>query len=479
VALIDRENSWTYAEVRELVARAIGTLRSHDVVQGSVILFIAPVDARAVVAYLAALRLGAVVVMLDRKCGASDVEHVTERVDIDFVISDHAGAARLDIAALGRPVIALEDLGAGSVADEDWPEPNLDAPAVVFATSGTTSRPKMVIHSINTIRSGARNMATATRLDSNDMLFLSSPLASITGVLQVHLALERGAGLALEDNFNPADSLKVVIDLGITVIGGATVILDILFRQADKEGISELPLRVMSLGGGAIPRDLVEIGQNRWGITPVRVYGSSEAPLATHTLPDDQGELRLTDDGGLADGTEIKLDESVGGEILVRGPMLFLGYVHDEDNSEAFTDGWYRTGDLGRVEDGRLWVTGRLKEIVARKGLKISLNEIDVVARKLPGIEEAVTYGVPDPETGERLALALYSESALDITFESVIEWFRSAGLATFKLPEEIVIWEGPLPRTASGKVQRRELQHGGVRRLLAPRLRDQAPTRQ
>nr|WP_275693478.1 hypothetical protein [Nocardioides sp. TF02-7] len=117
-------------------------------------------------------------------------------------------------------------------------------------------------------------------------------------------------------------------------------------------------------------------------------------------------------------------------------------------------------------------MTGRLKEVVVRKGLKISLPEVDAVARTLPGVVEAVGYAVPDPATGERLALALHGADLDGLAFESVVDHLLAAGLAKWKLPEEVVVWDAPLPRTTSGKVQRRRLDGGGVRRLLAPRLR-------
>lgn len=472
VALIDSEQRWTYAELGSLVDLAVTHVADAGVSQGSQVLIIAPVTALAVVAYLATIRLGATAVLLDRRSGRSDVRHLTGPLDIELVLADPDAVDALGLDELDLPVLPLAALLEPVEQIHVWDEPSLDAPAAVFVTSGTTSRPKSVVHSINTLRSGSREMADATEFGPSDVAFLSSPLASITGIIQVHLTLERGAGLALENHFDPANSLRHVVDLGITVIGGAPIIMDILFNQAVAQGLDELPLRAISLGGGAIPRDLVELGLQRWGIQPVRVYGSSEAPLATHTLPTDQGERRIADDGALGAGVEIQLDESVGGEILVRGPMRFLGYVHEEDNAAAFVEGgWYRTGDLGRIEDGRLWVTGRLKEIVARKGLKISMNEIDQIARTLPGIEEAVSYGVPDAETVERLVLAVSGPAAGDLTLQSVTEHFMAAGIAKWKLPEEIVVWDTSLPRTASGKVQRRLLPGGGSRHLLAPRL--------
>jgi acyl-CoA synthetase (AMP-forming)/AMP-acid ligase II len=144
--------------------------------------------------------------------------------------------------------------------------------------------------------------------------------------------------------------------------------------------------------------------------------------------------------------------------------MRFLGYLDPADNRDAFVaGGWFRTGDLGTLEDGRLTVTGRVKEIVSRKGMKISLAEIDEAALTLAGVQEAASYGLPDPETGERLVLAVRCTSPEAESFETIVSRLRSSGLATWKLPEQVVFWNRPLPRTASGKILRPELAAGAA----------------
>ena len=470
--MVDGDRTWTYGEVENRVATGVTRLRERGVGPGDAVLVVTPIAAHGVIAYLAALRLGAVVVLLDRRCGRSDVAHATEPLDVTLAVSTPGLAEALSLSDLGCPFVTFEDILSTAEPDRSWPEPDPQAPAAVFFTSGTTNRPKAVVHSIDSLRSGARNMAAALEFTQDDAAFLSSPVASITGIMQVHLTLERGGALVLEDQFQPAGSLARLCQAGATILGGAPVIAEELFKEARRQDLDELPLRAMSLGGAMIPRDLLELAVDRWGITPVRVYGSSEAPVATFTQPSDVGERRLSDDGALGEGTEISLDDRLGGEVLLRGPMMFLGYLHDEDNEAAFaTGGWLRTGDIGRVEGGRLTVTGRIKEVVARKGLKISLPEIDAMARSLPGVDEAVAYGVPDPETGERLVLALYAQPGTTVTFEAVTQWLLDAGLAKWKLPEELVVWDAPLPRTTSGKVQRRMLDAGGATRLPGPRV--------
>ena len=246
--------------------------------------------------------------------------------------------------------MTFDELTIGGAVDREWVEPSPRSRAAVVFTSGTTNRPKGVVHSLNTVRSGARSLADAFELTADDVAFLSTPLASITGLVQTHLMLDRGGVLVLEDRFSPPASLARLRTHGATVLGGAPIIVEELFKQAAAENVAELPLRTMALGGTMIPRPVLELAIDRYGIVPVRVYGASEIPCATATRAADVGEIRISDDGAAAPGTELRTDGEVPGEILVRGPMRFLGYVDEEDNRGVFApDGWFRTGDLGDV----------------------------------------------------------------------------------------------------------------------------------
>jgi acyl-CoA synthetase (AMP-forming)/AMP-acid ligase II len=473
-AVIDQTWRWSYDKLERAIARATGHLRRLGVGDGSAVLVVAPLVAGAVVAYHAVIRSGGVAVMLDRRAGRADVVHALDSADIALIVATSELCGRLELANNGIPVTTFDQLISSDELCRDWTEPNPEHPIAVVFTSGTTSRPKGVVHTLNTLRSAARNMAEAVQLTEQDAAFLSSPLASVTGLVQTHLTLDRGAALLLEEHFDPARSLIRIQQEQATVLGGAPVILEGLLRHAESHGVASLPLRTISLGGDMLPRPLLDLAVERYGITPVRMYGSSEAPCATSTLPMDVGEDRVCDDGACAPATELRTDGKVLGELLIRGPVRFLGYLDDNDNAEAFNEGgWYRTGDIGRYERGRLTVTGRLRETVSRKGLKISLAEIDAMMSSMPGVDESVAFGLPDHETGERLAIALYAAEPGVIEFNAVTRWLLHAGLAKWKLPEQIVVWDRPLPRTQSGKIQRHLVAAGHERRtsLLAPRL--------
>ena len=351
---------------------------------------------------------------------------------------------------------AFEQRGGGASTDHAG-APDRDAPAVVLLTSGTTSRPKAVVHSLNTLTAGTRNMASITATDEHTTTFLVSPLASITGVMQMHLVADQHATLVLEDTFDPDASLDRLNEADATLLGGAPVIAERLLRAAEQRATPQITLRTLAVGGSMLPRPILELATDAFGIEIVRVYGSSEAPNFTGSTLNDDRERRLSDDGALMPGSEVRVGSSRHPqEGMLRGPSLFLGYTAAEHQAAAFEDGWFRTNDLVDLHDGRLTVVGRLGAVANRNGLKISLDEVEAALAGMPGVVEHACFALPDPATGERLAVVVHAADGATITLESVVEHLLAQGTARRKLPEELVLWDEPLPRTPSGKIVRR-----------------------
>jgi acyl-CoA synthetase (AMP-forming)/AMP-acid ligase II len=474
IAVIDNAGSWTYAMLREAVERAVGALRAAGVEPGDAALLVAPNTFDGVVAYLAIVRCAAVVVALDRRCGASDVAHAIAATRPRVLVLPPSWGGGSRVEAHGVPVLTFDDLHALARRTMEWTEPDKGAAGIVLFTSGTTSTPKGVVHSLHSFLAGARNLSRAFDFADGDAPFLSSPLASITGLSQVQMALG-GGHIVLEDRFDAGASLDHLESGGATLLGGAPVIAEMLLGECARRERSATTLRAIALGGAMIPRPLLEMAVDRFSIRPVRVYGSSEAPIHTASSIDDPLSECVANDGAPMPGAEIALGSAHDvAELRVRGPNLFQGYLSAADNEEAFADGWFCTGDKAEIENGRLVIQGRLKEVVARKGLKISLPEIDDAARGLPFAVEAATYSLPDRETGERLVIAVRTRTPDDVTYEAVCAFLLEGGLARWKLPEQIVTWEEPLPRTATGKVRRDQLASEGARKpnVFAPRLR-------
>ena len=155
-------------------------------------------------------------------------------------------------------------------------------------------------------------------------------------------------------------------------------------------------------------------------------------------------------------------------ECCLGGPHLFLGYVDRRRRCRRLRGGggdddWFLTGDLAELHDGRLRITGRIKDIVIRNGLNIPIAEVDGMVASLPGVVQCAGYGVADDVTGERLAMAVRLAPGASLEFDAMVEALAAAGLAKWKIPEEVVFWNEPFPETASGKVQRNQLEELGA----------------
>jgi len=460
LAVADNERSATREDLARRVSAGASALLESGMRRGASAVLISGNTVAGVIAYHSILRSGATGILLDRRCGPADLRHALELAGPDATVvlpgdqrerllAGLAGIRSIPIEAFGEAA----PVGARAVR---WAEPDRDAPAVVLFTSGTTSRPKAVIHSLNTLTAGARNMALVTGADAEAIVFLASPLTSIAGIMQMHLAADQHAALVLEDRFDAERSLDRINAVRATLLGGAPLIAERLLRAAGARSEPQIALRTLALGGAMLPRPLLDQASDEFGIEVARVYGSSEAPNSCGSLPGDERARRLLDDGALLPGTELRVgSREHPQEGLLRGPAVFLGYVDADDTAAAFEDGWYRMGDAVELNAGRLTVVGRLKDVVNRNGLKISLAEIDAALSDLPGAVESACFGVPDEATGERLAVALRPEEGCEPTLEAVIRHLESVGLAVRKLPEQLVIWKEPLPRTASGKIVR------------------------
>jgi len=467
-ALVDNDSAWTYSTLGAAVAAVRGILTQAGVSAGDAVLIVAPLRNEAVAGYLGALYHGAVAVLLDRRTGAADVANACGAARPRVCLAFDDDSRRLDLPRHCR-VLSLDAVSTrrcGTDGEDVTVDP--DAPATVVFTSGTTSAPKGVVHTINSLRCGTANMIEALQIGADDAFYLSSPLASITGVLQLHSALTVRAKVILEERFSAASAIDRVREHKATVIGGAPVVAETIFAESERRG--EIPaLRCIAVGGSMIPQPVL-VGAARFGVRAVRVYGSSEAPFSTATALED---LSAGDDEGtpLA-GVEIAVrDEGGDDELIVRGPHQFHGYLDAGQNTDAFIDDWVRTGDQADIRSGRLRIKGRLKEIVVRKGMKISLAELDAAAS---GLGDCAAFAVADEDTGERLALAVRAATTTaEINYVAVVEHLTGVGLAKWKLPEQIVVWDGDYPRTASGKIIRQKLTDKSrhLRTFYAPRL--------
>jgi acyl-CoA synthetase (AMP-forming)/AMP-acid ligase II len=354
-----------------------------------------------------------------------------------------------------------------------------DEPSVVIFTSGTTSRPKGVVHSLSTLDVASRNYIDCAELTSDDRLFVVSPLASVTGILQaITVTPLIDALVVLESKWDPPSTCDLLLETAGTFFGGPDLLLDRLLDEVEARGRSETTIRAVYLGGTMLEPRILDRVERDFGIVVMRAYGSSEAPISTASARREPREQRLADDGAPLAHVEVRSGSSADPtECCIRGPHVFLGYVGEGDDDGAFDDDWFRTGDVADLRGGRVKIVGRIRDVVIRKGMKVPISEVEGYLNALPGVLRSAGYAVPDTETGERLAMAVVlagGVTAADLGELAVIgDSLVAAGLAKWKLPEELVIWDEDFPQNAAGKVLRDRLGDaaGDRVRILAPRL--------
>ncbi len=465
VAVVDRERSLGYGDLDAAIDGGVAALRGEGVAPGDAMLLLVGNDVASVVAIHAALRAGALVMVAPTSAGSAQVRDIVTMTEPSLTLAPDPLVPADGEERGPTHWVSIGDIGdAEPVVGAPRSPRDPDEPSMVIFTSGTTSRPKGVVHSLNTMLVATRNYIDAASLTAADNLFVISPLASVTGMLQAITVVPLlGAQLTIEHRFDDAGTFDFLVDTGATFFGGPDLLLDRVMNEASARGVTDVPLTTVYLGGSMLDPRILARAEHEYAIVVLRAYGSSEAPLSTSGTRDEPEAVRLADDGRPLPGVEVRIGSRRDpAECCIGGAHLFLGYVDPEDDAGAFDDDWFCTGDLADLHDGRLRISGRIKDIVIRNGLKIPISEIDGMVARLPGVEQCAGYGVADDTTGERLAMAVRLRAGAELPFDAMVEGLVAAGAAKWKIPEELVVWDDHLPETASGKVQRTLLEERG-----------------
>jgi len=453
---------------------------------GSVVSFMLPNWHEAATIYLAATLAGMVVNPILPSLRERELQFILTDVGSRLVFVPASFRQQDYVAMLGRATAAMEQLpeivvlrgaprahtpyesllaSAGAVG----PFPTIDADGVrmILYTSGTTGRPKGVLHSHNSLHALIRQMREHWLIESGDRFLVPSPLGHIGGsVYAFECSLLLGTTAILMDRWNPSEAVQLIESQGCTHMAGATPFLEQMLSAAQAAGTRLPSLKVFICGGASVPPSLIRRGAQHFAQAVVtRVYGSTEVPVMTvgALRRDDVNHAAETD--GQPAFAEIRLSghdaaPSGDGEICARGPQMLVGYLHPQDEADAFDgDGFFRTGDLGRWADGSyLVVTGRAKDIVIRKGENISPKEIEDILGGHPEIAEIAIVGLPDPRTGERACAVIVPRRAPGPDVASLREYLDAQGVAPFKAPEQVVIWDS-LPKNDAGKVLKHKIK--------------------
>jgi malonyl-CoA/methylmalonyl-CoA synthetase len=446
----------SHGELDDRGARVAGFLRERGVAKGDRVLVCAPTSLELVVAYLGTLRAGATAIPCDAALTADELAHLLAdaRPAAAFVAPE--AREQLDRAGSVATVVAIDGPGDGVPALADALEarpiaPEADpGPAMLAYTSGTTGRPKGVPLTHANVLASIRGAMLAWRWTADDVLVHALPLSHQHGLSGVNITLLAGSRAVVARRFEP-------VALCEAIASRATVLFAVpaMYERLDAwEGIAEADfssLRLAVSGSAPLSPALAERIAARLGQVPLERYGSTEAGLDVSNLYD--GPRRPGRVGWPLPGIELRLSDD--DEILLRGPQVFDGYWERPDaTAEALSDdGWFRTGDLGRLDerDGSLEITGRSKELIISGGLNVYPREVEIVLEEHAAVERVAVAGVPSERWGEEVVAFVVAGGDLDA--DALIARCRER-LSAYKCPKRVVVLD-ELPVNRMGKVRR------------------------
>ncbi|MFD9790200.1 class I adenylate-forming enzyme family protein [Streptomyces sp. NPDC059070] len=451
--LLQDDRSLTFGGLRDRAERVAAGLYGMGVRPGTVVAWQLPTRIETVLLSFALARLGAVQSPVIPYYRDHEVGFALRESGADFFAVpgvwrgfDHTAMAR----RLGAKGVfeAYERLPEGDPAV--LPPPPSDGTAVrwIYWTSGTTSDPKGVLHTDRSLIAGGSCLAHALRLTADDVGSIAFPYAHIGGPDYTVMLLLYGFPAVLVEHFALPESLAAYRRHGVTVAGGSTAFYSMfLAEQRKRPGEPVLPtLRLLAGGGAPKPPELYHAVVREMGCALSHGYGMTEVPMITMGSPDDTPENLATTEGRPPEGMEIRI---VDGEVRLRGEAVCRGYLDPAQTAAAFdAEGFLITGDVGHLTaSGHLVLTGRIKDIIIRKGENISAKEIEDLLHRHPGVADAAVIGLPDPERGERVcAVVEQRPGSEELTLATVTRHLRAAGLSVHKLPEQLEV-VGGLPR--------------------------------
>jgi cyclohexanecarboxylate-CoA ligase len=474
----------TLGQIYETGLSLAAGLRGFGVGVGDTVAVHLPNSPEAFAGYVAAWAVGATLVPIPSIYGSRETGHILRDSSARVLVTAsrwrsqeyltaipgyRAGGDLEHVVVVGgdeHPYLRYSDIAA--LPAERVPAPDIDdpdRPAVIVYTSGSTSNPKGGVHSNDTIVYEVRQNYPVERM-AGSVWLNAAPAGHMGGLLAALKLLFFGAPGVWLDRWSPSRAVELIQERHITAATLVPFHVMTLLEAMKAAGVEHLGLRDVLCGSTAVPTALIE-NADAHGVTAYRTYGSTEHPTISKSFPSDPLAVRSRTDGRILPETVVRVlddddnevPDGAEGEIVSIGPDQFLGYTTAEDNAASFTpDGFFRTGDLGRVEDGVLTITGRKKEIIIRGGENISVREIEEILLEHPDVREAAVVPRTHEKYGEQVWAFMETVGHKPLTLSDVQQHFTALGVARQKIPEGVVVVD-EFPRTAAGKVSKRDLR--------------------
>ena len=475
VAIHLGDQTTSYGELDDQSARVAGLLADRGIAPGTPIGIMLPNVPEFASVYYGILRTGAVVVPMNPLLKAREIAYYLGDSGAPVIFAWHITAPEVEIGAkeagaeaiLVDPATFPDILATASPAPQVVDRAAYDT-AVVLYTSGTTGHPKGAeLTHANLINNVEVSAADLFQLGPDDLIFGGLPLFHAFGqTCTLNAAIMTGASLTVLPRFDAAKALGILADQRVTIFAGVPTMFSALLHVPDRSDYDVSTLRLCISGGAAMPVEVLRQFEDAFDCIVLEGYGLSEtSPVASFNHPGRERkpgsigtpirgvEMRVVD----ASGAEVPQGEV--GEIAIRGHNIMKGYLNrPEATAEAVSDdGWFRTGDIGRVdEDGYYYIVDRKKDLIIRGGYNIYPREIEEVLYEHPEVAEAAVVGIPHPELGEEVGAAVALKPGATVTPDELRSYVKSQ-VAAYKYPRRVWIVDA-LPKGPTGKILKKEI---------------------
>jgi acyl-CoA synthetase (AMP-forming)/AMP-acid ligase II len=436
----ERGRRLSFGEFRDRALRVAASLAADGVSSEDVIAWQLPTQIETLILVAALSRLGVVQVPLMPNFGGDHLDFVMRQTAASRLITEQITEAAGDV-----------------------PETSFDGDPVrwVFYTSGTTADPKGAQHTDGSVLASARCMGDRLECTDEDRVGMTFPVAHVGGCgTWLGIALREGTTLILDAAFDPVTTTELLRREGVTLAGSGTVFTQLFLElQRENPGTRLFPTaRAFTTGAAPKPPTLHhDVKRELGGVGVLAGYGMTEAPVLAMAGPNDSDDALANAEGRLCDGVLMRV---VDGELRVKAPQVMRGYVDESLNEAAFdSEGWLRTGDLGRVdEDGNVYILGRSKDVVIRKGETLSAKAIEDDVIRHPAIADVAVIGVAHAEFGEIACAVVVLRGDPTLTLADLTQFLGESDVPKRRWPERLEV-VATLPRSPAGKVQKGELR--------------------
>jgi fatty-acyl-CoA synthase len=484
-----------WAELASQTTAAAAGLRAAGAKRGDRVAILGRNSVAWCMACLAGWRLDAIVVPINVLLSADEIAEILDRSGATIVLADEELSGRLRVARQRLPALrvvvldgapqpgetALQDLIARAdesvLGESDADDSDV---ALLCFTSGTTGLPKGVTITQGSIFSQCTDRVMFSGFTSDNLRMISAvPLSSAGGVVGYAMCVFDGGTYYTHRKFDEEEMLRLIQQEKISVLRGVPTMYERMARHPLFNSVDLSSVFSASCGGAPVDPETLLAFMGK-GVPISQVYGATEFGGALCELPKDlateypasvgfpgaQSRVRVVDE------RDVDVPEGAVGEIVARGPTIVQAYWRDPElTAAAFTDGWYHTGDMGRLEDGLLYIVDRKKDMYISGGLNVYPAEVERVISGFDDVAQVAVVGVPDQRWGETGAAVVFAPDD-EVSAEKIVAHCRER-LAHYKVPSHVFVVTEPLPSSSLGKILRREVREMVRQRLATADVAD------